>query len=210
MTPNLYHLRIVVINSVVAPEHANDPAAWAQAERARLLRIGLLQAGYNIIASFPADAFVAERVAQLQPDMIVVDAESDARDALEHLVMVTRDEPRPIVLFTDDHDPETAKQAIAAGVSAYVVAGLQPERVQPVLEVAMARFQHEQSLRAELHDAKTKLSERKTVERAKGIVMSRHGLTEDEAYQKLRKQAMEKGIKLAELAQRIVDVSDLI
>ncbi|RCS58456.1 ANTAR domain-containing response regulator [Parvibium lacunae] len=210
MTPNLYSLRIVVINSVVPPEHANDPAAWEQAERARLLRIGLLQAGYNIIASLPADAFVAERIAQLQPDMIVVDAESDARDALEHVVMATRDAPRPIVLFTDDHDQATAQQAIAAGVSAYVVAGLQPERVQPVLEVAMARFQHEQSLLAELHDAKTKLSERKVVERAKGVLMNRHQLTEEQAYQRLRKQAMEKGMRLAELAQRILDVADLI
>ena len=102
-TSDARSLRIIVINTLVPPEGEHDETAWAQAERARALRIGLLEAGYNIIAVFPADMHLPERVAQLQPDMIIIDAESDARDVLEHVVVATRGAPRPIVLFTEDH-----------------------------------------------------------------------------------------------------------
>jgi response regulator NasT len=158
----------------------------------------------------PADAFLPDRLAQIAPDMIIVDAESQARDTLEHVVMATRDARRPIVLFTDDADTSHVGDAIAAGVTAYVVAGLAPERVKPVLEVALARFEHEESLRRELADARTQLSDRKTIDRAKGILMSRHALSEDQAYARLRKTAMDKGLKVADVAQRIVDVADLL
>ncbi len=203
-------LRIIVINTVVPPEDELDDGAWAQAERARALRIGLLEAGYNIVAVFPADLHLPDRVAQLQPDMIIIDAESDARDVLEHVVVATRDAPRPIVLFTEDHDKTNMEKAMAAGVSAYVVDGLKTERIKPVLDVAMARFNADQKLRAELSDTKLKLAERKTIERAKGLLMERHKISEDEAYQKLRRMAMDKNLKLSELAQRILDVADLL
>jgi response regulator NasT len=204
-------LRIVVINSVVPPdEGVHDDSAWDQAERARALRIGLLEAGYNIIAAFPADMHLPERVVQLQPDMIIIDAESDARDVLEHVVVATRDAPRPIVLFTEDHDKTNMEKAMAAGVSAYVVDGLKAERIKPVLDVAMARFNADQKLRTELSDTKLKLAERKTIERAKGLLMERHRMSEDEAYQKLRRMAMDKNLKLSEVAQRVLDVADLL
>lgn len=205
-------LRIVI----VAPElvdrdlPAEDAESAAEAERSRSLRIGLLECGYNIVAVLPADPFLPERLAQIAPDMIIVDAESQARDTLEHVVMATRDARRPIVLFTNDEDTSQVGAAIAAGVSAYVVAGLAPERVRPVLEVALARFQHEENLRRELADARTQLSERKTIDRAKGILMQRHQLSEDAAYARLRKSAMDRGMKLADVAQRIVDVADLL
>lgn len=203
-------LRIVVINTIEPPENERTEAALEQAERARALRIGLLQAGYNIVAAFPADMHLPERIAQLQPDMIIIDAESDARDVLEHVVVATREAPRPIVLFTEDHDKSSMQAAMEAGVSAYVVAGLQSERIKPVLDVALARFNSDQKLRAELSDAKVKLADRKTVERAKGLLMERHKITEDEAYRKLRRLAMDRNLKLAEVAQRIVDVADLL
>ncbi len=209
-TGDVRSLRIVVINSIVPPEGEQDELAWAQAERARALRIGLLEAGYNIIAVFPADIHLPERVAQLQPDMIIIDAESDARDVLEHVVVATQNAPRPIVLFTEDHDKSNMEAAMAAGVSAYVVAGLQSERIKPVLDVALARFNADQKLRTELSDTKLKLAERKTIERAKGLLMTRHKMSEDEAYQKLRRLAMDKNLKLSEVAQRILDVADLL
>jgi response regulator NasT len=203
-------LRIVI----VAPESLSpDPAdveAWWEAERSRSLRIGLLENGYNIVAVLPADMFLPDRLAQILPDMIIVDAESEARDTLEHVVMATRDARRPVVLFTEDEDTSHVRDAIAAGVTAYVVAGLAPERVKPVLEVAMARFQHEESLRSELAAARSQLSERKVIERAKGLLMRRQGIAEEEAYARLRKTAMDKGLKLADVAQRIVDVADLL
>lgn len=203
-------LRIIVINTVVPSEGQDDDAAWAQAERARALRIGLLEAGYNIIAVFPADMHLPERVAQLQPDMIIIDAESDARDVLEHVVIATRDARRPIVLFTEDSDKSSMEAAMDAGVSAYVVAGLQSERIKPVLDVALARFNADQKLRTELSDTKFKLAERKTIERAKGLLMARHDMTEEDAYQKLRRLAMDKNLKLSEVAQRVLDVADLL
>ncbi|MES2106007.1 MAG: ANTAR domain-containing protein [Pseudomonadota bacterium] len=203
-------LRIVVVTTVILQENEQDEQLQAQLERSRALRIGLLQAGYNIIASLPGDFYLPERLAQLQPDLIIIDAESDARDVLEHVVMATRDAPRPIALFTEDGDQSSMAAAMEAGVSAYVVAGLQPERVKPVLDVALARFKADQRLRAELSDTKAKLAERKTIERAKGLLMERHHLSENDAYQKLRKLAMEKNLKLVDIAQRILDVADLL
>ncbi|WP_090183487.1 MULTISPECIES: ANTAR domain-containing response regulator [unclassified Duganella] len=202
------NLRIVVVNTVIHDE--DDEALHAQAERARVLRIGLLEAGYDIIASLPPDMYLPERIAQLQPDMIIVDAESDARDVLEHVVIATRDERRPIVMFTEDQDPESMEAAVEAGVSAYVVAGLQGERIKPVLQVALAQFKREQKLLDELSDTRSKLAERKVIERAKGLLMERQRYTEEQAYQKLRSMAMSKNLKLSEVAQRILDVEDLL
>jgi response regulator NasT len=207
--PDLRSLRIVVVNPIT-PEGEPDEHALAQEERTRALRIGLLEAGYNIIASFPADLHLPERVAQMQPDMIIIDAESDARDVLEHVVMATRDARRPIVLFTEDKATSSMEAAMAAGVSAYIVAGLQSERIKPVLDVAMARFNAEQKLLTELSDTKLKLAERKTIERAKGLLMERHKISEDEAYTKLRRMAMDKNLRLSELAQRVLDIADLL
>lgn len=202
-------LRIVVVNST--PGSApGEPAGQAQARRNAALRIGLLESGYDIVASLPADIFLPERIAQIQPDMIIIDSESDARDVLEHIVIATRDEPRPIVLFTEDQAPASVDAALAAGVSAYIVAGLLPERVKPVLDVALARFKRERKLQGELLDTRRQLAERKLIERAKGVLMARHRMTEDQAYQKLRSMAMNKNLKLAELAQRILDVEDLL
>ena len=203
-------LRIAIIApETLVPDDGDVPALQA-AERSRSLRIGLLASGYDIVAVLPPDMFLPDQLAQIQPDLIIVDAESQARDTLEHVVMATRDARRPIVLFTDDADTTHVPDAIAAGVTAYVVAGLAPARVRPVLEVAMARFRHEESLRRELADARTQLHDRKVIDRAKGFLMKRQGVSEEEAYGLLRKAAMDKGIKVADIAQRIVDVAGLL
>lgn len=203
-------LRIVIVAPESLVPTADDADAIVEAERSRSLRIGLLAGGYNIVAVLPIDAFLPDRIAQIQPDMIIVDAQSEARDTLEHVVMSTRDERRPIVLFTEDADTSHVGDAIAAGVTAYVVAGLAPERIKPVLDVAMARFRHEESLRAELADARTQLSDRKLIDRAKGLLMTRQGLSEDEAYARLRKTAMDRGLRIAEVAQRLIDLADML
>ncbi|MBP6901314.1 MAG: ANTAR domain-containing protein [Burkholderiaceae bacterium] len=210
LPPDPRPLRIVIVAPESLVPDADDAQAWSEAERSRSLRIGLLQAGYNIVAVLPADMFLPVQLAQIQPDLVIVDAESQARDTLEHVVLATRDERRPIVMFTDDEDTSHVRDAIAAGVSAYVVAGLAPERVKPVLEVAMARFQVEESLRQELASARNQLNERKTIERAKGLMMKRQGLSEEEAYARLRRGAMDRKLKLVDLAQRIIDAADLL
>ena len=203
-------LRIVVVAPDLAVTDPNDDHARLQAERSRALRIGLLENHFNLVATLPGDVYLGDRLEQLQPDLIIVDAESEARDALEHVVLATRDARRPIVMFTNDEDTSHVKDAVAAGVTAYIVAGLAPQRIRPILEVAMARFQHEQSLRAELADVRSELKDRKTIDRAKGLLMQRQGLTEQAAYDKLRRTAMDKGLKLADVAQRMLDVADLL
>ena len=210
-------IRIVVISPDLDLADPLDEHAQDQAERSRSLRIGLLESGFTLVASLPADVFLTERLAQLRPDLIIVDAESDARDALEHVVMATRDARRPIVMFTNDQDSGNARAAVAAGVSAYIVAGLQSERIRPILDVAMARFQHEQALRQELADARNEINqlsasaqERRVIDRAKALLMERQKLSENDAYAKLRKAAMDKNLKIAEVAQRMLDVADLL
>jgi two-component system, response regulator / RNA-binding antiterminator len=210
-------LRIVVVAPDLDIADADDEQAIRQADRSRSLRIGLLENGFNLIATLPADVFLTERIAQLQPDLIVVDAESDARDALEHVVMATRDERRPIVMFTNDDDTRHVKHAVASGVSAYIVAGLSAERIRPILDVALARFEHEQALlqtlastQNERDELSAELKDRKLIDRAKGLLMQRQNLSEDEAFKKMRKTAMDKGLKLSEVAQRMLDVADLL
>ena len=201
--------------AVVTPDPAlafGDDAAEIRGQTARAAALvqGLQDAGYELVALLPAGPNLDARIAELQPDLLIVEAESGVRDLLEHVVFVSRDTPRPIVLFTDDDGSETARLAIAAGVTAYIVDGLRPNRVKPVIEVALARFAREQSLRAELDDARQQLTDRKIIERAKGIVMQRLRIGEDEAFARMRKQAMEKGLKLVEVAQRILDTVDLL
>lgn len=210
-------LRIVVVSADLDASDPQDTESVELAERSRSLRIGLLENGFNLVASLPPDVFLAERLEQLRPDLVIVDAESDARDALEHVVMATRDARRPIVMFTNDNDTSSARAAVAAGVSAYIVAGLSSERIRPILDVAFARFQHEQALRQELADTRNKLNElsvavqdRKVIDRAKKLLMERQNLSEEMAYAKLRKTAMDKNLKLVEVAQRMLDVADLL
>lgn len=209
-TNNSEALRIVVVNAAGMLSSEDPDTDALQKQRSATLRIGLLQAGYDIIASLPGDMFLIDRIRQLEPDMIIIDAESDARDVLEHLVIMSQQAPRPIVLFTDDEDPGHMRSALEAGVSAYVVAGLQSERIKPVLEVAMARFQVDQQVRNELAETRTRLAERKYIEKAKGFLMQRFSFSEEEAYQRLRKQAMEKNLRIGDLAKRILDAADLI
>jgi response regulator NasT len=210
-------LRIVVVAPDLDIADPDDDHAQRQVERSRSLRIGLLENGFNLVATLPADVFLAERISQLQPDLIIVDADSDARDALEHVVMATRDARRPIVMFTNDNDTGHVKEAVDAGVSAYIVAGLSPERIQPILQVALARFEREQGLLQALENTQNErdalsaeLKDRKVIDRAKGLLMQRQGLSEDAAFKKMRKTAMDKGLKLVDVAQRMLDVLDLL
>lgn len=208
--PKPQALRIVVVAPDLAIEDPEDEHAHTQAARSRALRIGLLESGFNLIATLPADVFLADRINQLQPDLIIVDAESEARDALEHVVFATRDERRPIVLFTDDNDTTHVRDAVAVGVSAYIVDGLSSTRIRPILDVAMARFEYEERLRDERDDARNALHERRVVDRAKALLMERQGLSEKEAFTKLRKLAMDKGLKLTDVAQRTLDMADIL
>jgi response regulator NasT len=179
-------------------------------ERAALLKHALQEAGYHIAAHVSASADLPGLVSELKPDVIILDTESPDRDTLEHLCIISRDQPRPIVMFTHDDDSDKIRAAIRAGVSAYVVNGLQSERLRPIMDVAMARFNEFQAMRNDLEKAETQLAGRKDLDKAKGILMKQRGWSEEEAYQAMRKMAMDKGIKLAELSRQIIAMADLL
>ena len=183
-------LRIVVVAPDLEVTDPEDDHALSQAKRSRALRIGLLENGFNLIASLPADVFLADRIAQLQPDLIIVDAESEARDALEHVVFATRDARRPIVMFTDDSDTSHVKDAVAVGVSAYIVDGLASSRIKPILDVAMARFEYEERLRQERDQARCA---RCAVQAGAGDLQARTALDHDGALDRLHPDPQGRG-----------------
>jgi len=179
-------------------------------ERAAIVEPALRAAGYEVVTVVDTAAEMLAQVRAMKPDVIIIDRDSPDRDTLEHVCMITRDDPRPIVMFTQDQDRTLMREALEAGVSAYVVDGLSVERVRPIVEVALARFEQWQALRRELDQAQTNLAERKVIERAKGIVMKQRRCTEDEAYAMLRKLAMDRNQRLAHVAESVITMAELL
>ncbi|OFZ96347.1 MAG: hypothetical protein A2Z44_10470 [Betaproteobacteria bacterium RBG_19FT_COMBO_58_11] len=179
-------------------------------ERAAIVEPALRAAGYEVVTVVDTAAAMLAQARARRPDVIIIDRDTPDRDILEHVRMITRDDPRPIVMFTQDKDRTLMREALEAGVSAYVVDGLSVERVRPIVEVALARFEQWQALRQELDQAQTNLAERKLIERAKGIVMKQRKCSEDEAYRLLRKTAMDRKQRLAEVAENVVAMASLL
>jgi response regulator NasT len=180
------------------------------AHRVSLIRDELTRQGHMVVGVVDSALTIHDCVTRLAPDVVIVDAESPSRDTLEHLATVGATYPRPVVVFSEDASAEPMRQALRAGVSAYVIAGLRPERLVPVLRVAIARFEQDRALREQLGQAQSQLSERKLVERAKGLLMDEIGLSEEQAYKHLRKLAMDRGQRLAEVAERVVQARELL
>jgi two-component system, response regulator / RNA-binding antiterminator len=179
-------------------------------DRSLYLRLILERLGYEVVAEIAEPRRLYDAVTRHAPDAIIIDTDSPSRDTLEHLCLVTENCPRPIVMFTSDADRESIREAVRAGVTAYVVDGLAPERISPIIETALARFEVFQSVKHELTQTRNKLSERKLVERAKGILMKEKNLPEDEAYRMLRKLAMDKNLSLSAVAEQVITVAKLL
>ena len=179
-------------------------------ERAAGVVYALTAAGYLVASVLETGTDLYAKVRELQPDVIIIDMESPDRDMLEHLHVINRDDPRAIVMFCQDDANETLSAAVKAGVSAYVVDGLQPHRIKPILQTAVARFQDYQALRRELAETKSTLADRKTLERAKGILMKQRGMSEEEAYQALRKSAMNRNKRIIEIAENLIAAYELL
>ena len=179
-------------------------------ERAEVLQRALEQSGYEVVAYIPSTFDLHRQVVALKPDIIIIDTDSPDRDTLENLCVVSRDEPRPVVMFTHDGDSDKIRAATAAGVSAYVVDGMEVERIGPILDAAIARFEQYQALKRELDEIEEKLADRKVIERAKGILMQTRNMSEDEAYRALRKRAMENKSRLADVARQVVALAGLM
>ena len=178
--------------------------------RAAELSSGLVMAGYQVAAVLPSALDLTAQIERIKPDVILIETESPSRDTLENLAVMDREMPRPVIILTHDSDAELMREAVKAGVSAYVVDNIDLARLKPIVDVAVARFEAHQNLRHELATATRKLSERKLVEKAKGILMKTRGLTEDEAYVALRKLAMERAQPLGKVAGDLVAMAKLL
>lgn len=174
------------------------------------LREALVEAGFEVVEEVSSALMIPRKVASLQPDLVMIDTDSPSRDVLEQVVVVSQNEPRPIVMVSGDGQPGAIRAAIRAGVSAYVVEGIDKGRLEAVLEVARARFDADQALREQVKVAENKLNERKTVERAKGMLMQLRGMNEADAYNAMRKMAMDRNIRIVDVAEKLLAMNDLL
>jgi response regulator NasT len=155
-------------------------------------------------------AGLARKISTLAPDVVLIDLENPSRDTLEELTLATGPLDRPVAMFVDRSEDGLSTAAIEAGVSAYIVDGLQPQRLKPILDAAIARFRMFQRMRTELAETKRALEERKVIDRAKGMLMKARGISEDEAYALLRRAAMDQGKRVADVAQALVTAAGLL
>lgn len=179
-------------------------------DRALLIVDALQDAGDFDVVVIAEESGLARRIAQRNPDIVLIDAGNPSRDVLEELTQASAPMERPVAMFVDQSDQALTKAAIEAGVSAYVVDGLRGDRIKPILDAAIARFHMLKKLRIELSETRRALEERKVIDRAKGILMRARGITEEEAYALMRKTAMDQGRKVADIAQALVMSADLL
>jgi two-component system, response regulator / RNA-binding antiterminator len=182
----------------------------ADREKARDIISALKDAGWNNVYALGQISSLSRAVKEFLPDIVLIDLAHPDRDTLEHVAMATQSTERAVALFVDQTDDDLTRAALNAGVSAYVVDGMQINRIKPVLETAITRFQIMRRMRSELTAAKQALEDRKTIDRAKGILMRQRALSEDEAYKLLRKAAMDQGRKVIDVAQALVTAADLL
>ncbi len=178
--------------------------------RSKPLKQSLVDSGFDVVAHVENDIDLQAKCLALKPDVVIIDTDSPDRDTLENICVMSMHDPRPIVMFTHDGNKEQIKLATQAGVSAYVVGTIPSERLVPVIDAAIARFEEFKNLRNELLQAKTKLDERKVIERAKGLLMKQRGLDEDAAYEMLRSMAMKKNMKLADLSDQLLQAASML
>ncbi|MCB2115583.1 MAG: ANTAR domain-containing protein [Rhodobacteraceae bacterium] len=179
-------------------------------ERALLIIDSLRAAGDYDVFVIAEETGLARRISERNPDIVLIDITSPSRDMLEELTLASSPLDRPVAMFVDRSEDGLTKAAIEAGVSAYVVDGLRADRIKPVLDAAIARFHMFARMRSELAATKRALEERKTIDRAKGLVMKARGIGEDEAYALLRKTAMDQGRKVADVAEALVIAAGLL
>ena len=173
-------------------------------ERAQLVEERLWDCGYEVVSVIPSATGLLYQIEQHSPDVILIDLESPDRDVLESLAIVNHHNPRPVVMFTQEEDPEYINQAVNAGISTYLVGGINPEHVKPVIDVAIAQFRSFQALRDQLNSAKIQLEDRKLVEQAKGLLMAYQKLSEEDAHKLLNKLAMDNNQRLPDVAKTVL------
>lgn len=178
--------------------------------RAKLVEEGLSANAVVHIVTQLHGMYLLEQISKIQPDVIIMDCYSPDRDTIESLRLVAASNPKPIVMFVEEEGSEQMNQAIDAGVSAYVIDGLKPKRVKPVIETAIARFRQMDSLRSELKKTKDDLAARKVIERAKGLLMQHHGMTEDQAFASMRTMSQQQGKPLKDVAENVLTIVGML
>ncbi len=173
-------------------------------ERAHRVEERLWDNGYQVVAVIPSATGLLRQIDQHSPDVVLIDLESPDRDVLESLSIVSHHNPRPVVMFTEQDDPDYINQAVNAGISTYLVGGINPDQVKPVIDVALAQFRSFQMLRDELSTTLTQLEDRKLIEQAKGLLMAHQGISEPEAHRLLNKLAMDNNQRLSEVARTVL------
>ena len=165
-----------------------------------LTRLGLV-----VCARVSDPMKVLKEISLHQPDVILIDMASPGRDVLESLSVVAAHQPTPVVMFSSEQDPDYIHKAVEAGVSTYLVGSIEPEKVRPIIDVALAQFQSFQHLKRALDESRSELSERRVIERAKLCLIQTYHLQEAQAYEQLQRQAMNSGLRLVEVAQRVLE-----
>jgi two-component system, response regulator / RNA-binding antiterminator len=198
-----------------APDSRVDPSLKIvivdeSAVRAAILEEGLREAGYAHVIRIAETGNLLKRIYAIDPDVIVIDLANPSRDILEQMFQMSRVVKRPVAMFVDQADAQSIRQAVDAGVSAYIVDGLKKERIKTILDLCISRFNAFSRLQDELEQARSALDERKVIDRAKGILMQAKGLSEEEAYALMRRTAMNENKRIADLAQSIVTAAELL
>jgi response regulator NasT len=178
--------------------------------RTAILEDGLRAAGPVDVAVISHTGNLRRQLAEIDPDVVIIDLENPSRDVLEQMLQVSREVARPVAMFVDQSSTAMMEAAIDAGVSAYVVDGLKSERVRSIVDLAITRFNAFSRLQRELEAARFELAERKLIDRAKGILMKTRRLTEEEAYELMRKTAMNQNRKVADIARSVLTAAELL
>jgi two-component system, response regulator / RNA-binding antiterminator len=178
--------------------------------RAAILEEGLRDAGFTAVERIGEMHNLLARIYAIDPDVILIDLENPSRDVLEQMFQVSRAVRRPIAMFVDQSDSASIQASVDAGVSAYIVDGLKKERIKPILDLCISRFNAFSRLQDELDRTKSALEERKVIDRAKGMLMKLKGLSEDEAYVLMRSTAMREKKKIVDIAQSIITAAEML
>ena len=182
----------------------------ADDSRATMLVEGLLESGCDVVARLSASQNLLVRCTEIEADILVIDVETPNHELFAQLNRLNSLRKMPIVIFTEESDRHQIAQAIKAGVSAYVVDGMNAHRIKAIIEVALARYAEIQQLYQELEQTRSNLAERKLIEKAKGIIMRQRKVDEESAYKAMRRMAMNQNVKLHEVARNIINVSELL
>ncbi|MGZ5051050.1 MAG: ANTAR domain-containing response regulator [Methylobacter sp.] len=181
-----------------------------QFDNERLLEQHLRQYGYEV-ATLKLEALnLLEIIKSLQPDVAVLNLYAPGEDVLAMILEINQHYSIPVVMFAEDQKTETINKVIKAGVSAYIVDGMEPKRIKSIIEIAIARFNEQQALKDELKKTKIQLEDRKLIDRAKAILIKSQGYSEEEAYRTLRKLAMDRKLSLGEMAKNVIAMAELL